>query len=61
MSAPHVSGVCAQLLEAFPSMTSAQIGATMVASAASMTPSSNFDTQLGFGKIDAKEADTALR
>lgn len=61
MSAPHVTGVCAQLLEAFPAMTSAQIGATLVASASAMVPSTGFDTQLGHGRIDAKEAETSLR
>nr|WP_050780953.1 S8 family serine peptidase [Bradyrhizobium sp. ORS 278] len=61
MSAPHVTGVCAQLLEAFPAISSAQMGATLVAAASALAPSTSFDNQLGFGLIDAKEADTALR
>ncbi len=61
MSAPHVTGICAQLLQAFPTMTAAQIGAALVASASTAPGSMSFDPQLGFGRIDAKEADTALR
>ena len=62
VSAPHVAGICAQLLQAWPGLSSAQIGAALVAAAASsMTGSADFDAQLGFGKVDASEAYAILR
>jgi Subtilase family len=61
MSAPLVAGICAQLLEAFPAMTSAQIGAALVATTSTTGASTSFDAQLGFGRVDAKDADTAVR
>jgi hypothetical protein len=61
MSAPHITGVCAQILQAFPDLTSAQVRAALIASAASMGGTPSFDPQLGFGKVDAREADRILR
>jgi len=61
ISAPHVSGICDQLPQAFPTMRSAQIGAALVASSFASTASTIFDPQLGFGQIDAKKADTTPR
>jgi subtilisin family serine protease len=60
MSAPHVTGICAQLLQAFGDLTSAQVRAVLIASAASIG-STAFDSQLGFGKVDATEAERTLR
>jgi len=58
MSAPHVCGIVALLLELNPMLSSSQIRAILIASAASKTATNDFDPAWGYGAIDALEAVT---
>ena len=56
MAAPHVAGVCAQMLQRDPSLTAAQIGAMLSAAAKPVSGSGTFDEAWGFGRLDAQAA-----
>jgi len=58
MSAPHVAGIAALVLEANPRLTAAQVAKILIASARPQHPSgsANFDNAFGYGRIDASEA-----
>lgn len=60
MSAPHVCGIVALLLELNPTLTSSQIRAILIASASSKIASKDFDPAWGYGAIDALEAVTLV-
>lgn len=55
MSAPHVAGIVALVLEAKPQLTAAQIAKIIIASARPQPPSGSvaFDNAFGFGRVDA--------
>jgi subtilisin family serine protease len=57
MSAPHVTGICAQLLQHNRDLTSAQAGAALIAA----SPGLFCDPQLGFGLVDANATLAMLR
>jgi subtilisin family serine protease len=60
MSAPHVTGICALLLQAVNDLTSAQIAAALIACAAPISTQA-YDDQTGFGAVDAASAATMVR
>lgn len=61
MSAPHVAGAIALLLEEDPALSSAQIKSLLVASADPVVGSSDFDVAWGFGRLNALQALNLLR
>lgn len=58
MSAPHVAGIVALMLEAKPDLTVDQIRKILIASARPPFPSTStaFDNAFGYGRVDAVEA-----
>ncbi len=58
MSAPHVTGVVAQLFQHKKTLTAAQVRAILIASARrpGTSAGSPFDPQWGYGAVDAEEA-----
>lgn len=56
MSAPHVAGVVALMLEKNPRITAAQAAKMLVAAAAPPAGVQPFDNAWGFGKVDAEAA-----
>jgi subtilisin family serine protease len=58
MSAPHVSGIIAQLFQYNGTLTAAQIRAVLIASARQpgMGGATAFDQQWGYGAVDAEQA-----
>jgi len=56
MSAPHVAGVVALLLQIDPRLTAEQIRKILIAGAASMNGSDDFDNGWGYGALDALES-----
>jgi subtilisin family serine protease len=62
MSAPHVAGICAQLLQVDSRMTAPQLRAVLVATA-KPPPGAGaaFDDAWGYGRVDAADAETLLR
>lgn len=58
MSAPHVAGIVALMLEANPKLTADQIRKILIASARPPAPSTStqFDVAFGFGRVDAVAA-----
>lgn len=56
MSAPHVSGVVALMLEKQPRLTATQIRKVLIAAARPPTGIDPFDNAWGFGKLDAAAA-----
>ena len=58
MSAPHVAGIVALMLEANPTLTAPQITKILIASGRPPLPAGNtdFDNAFGFGRVDAMEA-----
>jgi subtilisin family serine protease len=61
MSAPHVAGICAQLLQRDPTLTAPQIRSIVVASARPHPGGHDFHEQWGFGIVDAVEAEKLVR
>lgn len=61
MSAPHVTGIVALLLEHSPDLTSAQTQNILIASARSETGSNEFDPAWGYGAVDAEAAINLLK
>jgi hypothetical protein len=62
VSAPHVAGICAQLLQIDGQMTAPQIRAVLVATA-KPPPGAGaaFDDAWGYGRVDAVDAEALLR
>lgn len=56
MSAPHVAGIVALLLQRRPGLTSEQIRSILVASARQVDGVAVFDQAWGHGRVDAVEA-----
>jgi serine protease AprX len=56
MSAPHVTGIVALMLEKNPELTAAQIRKILIASASAPPGVTPFDPAWGFGRVDAKAA-----
>lgn len=56
MSAPHVTGVVALMLEKQPRLTATQVRKIVIAAVRSPTGIDSFDNGWGFGKLDATEA-----
>lgn len=63
MSAPHVAGVVALMLEANPTLTADQIQKVVIASGRPPAGStaSNFSSEFGYGRVDALQAVTLVR
>lgn len=60
MSAPHVAGIAALLLQHRPNLTAAQIRAALIAGATPPAGVVPFDAAWGFGRVDAAAALEAL-
>jgi subtilisin family serine protease len=60
MSAPHVAGIVALLLQHRPRLTAEQVAAILVATADPPQGVSAFDDAWGFGRVDAAAAVAAL-
>jgi subtilisin family serine protease len=56
MSAPHLAGIIALLLQRRPGLTVAQIRAILIATARQVDGVDRFDTTWGHGRADAKAA-----
>ena len=56
MSAPHVAGVVALMLEKQPRLTATQMRKMLIAAARPPTGITPFDHEWGFGKLDAVAA-----
>ncbi|HXA50721.1 MAG TPA: S8 family peptidase [Candidatus Acidoferrum sp.] len=56
MSAPHVTGIVALLLERNPALTSEQVRKILIASADSMIERPGFDEAWGYGAVNAERA-----
>jgi hypothetical protein len=56
MSAPHVTGIVALLLERNPGLTSEQLRKILIASADSMLERPGFDKAWGYGAVNAERA-----
>lgn len=56
MSAPHVTGVVALMLEKQPRLTATQVRKIVIAAVRPPTGINSFDNGWGFGKLDATEA-----
>ena len=56
MSAPHVSGIAALMLEKNPRLTAAQIAKILIAAAEPPAGVVPFDIAWGFGKVNAETA-----
>ena len=56
MSAPHVAGIAALMLEKNPRLTAAQTSKILIASATAPAGITPFDVGFGFGRVDAEAA-----
>jgi subtilisin family serine protease len=54
MSAPHVAGIVALMLEENPRLTAAQLQKMLIASANPPVGIDPFDVAWGFGRVDAE-------
>jgi subtilisin family serine protease len=60
MSAPHVAGIVALLLQQRPRLTAEQVAAILVATADPPQGVTSFDDAWGFGRVNAASAVAAL-
>jgi subtilisin family serine protease len=61
MSAPHVAGIAALLLQRNPKLTSAQIRSALIASANPPAGVDPFDIAWGYGRVDAEATINLIR